>query len=209
MTWLLICLNRKCSKNKCYVSTFILYYIHLYLYLYIIKSWSVTFIITMLLLSHISSHVIHLFFTFSFLYLNFSSPYFQKKNHLLPISSHTYCYNSSNLSFFFFFFFFTSLSPHYFTVILPSSFLYILFLHLNFSSPYFQKKKKKTLLLPISSRTNWCTSSNIFLSFLPLYLPTTLPLYFLPLFYILTLLLPILFCINLIMFSHSIHIFPT
>ena len=104
----------------------------------------------MLLLSHISSHVIHLFFIFSFLYLNFSSSYFQKK--------------------------------------------------------------KKTLFLPISSHTYYCyTSSNLSLSFLHLYLPTTLPLYFLSnfFFYILTLLLPILFCKNLISFFHSIHIFPT
>ena len=103
----------------------------------------------MLLLSHISSHIIHLFFIFYFLYSNFSSPYFQKK------------------------------------------------------------KKKKTIFHPISLHTYYYTSSNLSLSFLPLYLSTTLPLYFLPLFYILTLLMPILFCINLISFSHSIHIFPT
>ena len=70
-------------------------------------------------------------------------------------------------------------------------------------------KKKKNLILSISSHTYCYTSSNISLSFLPLYLSTTLPSYFLPLFYILTLLLLILFCINLILFSHSIHIFPT
>ena len=52
------------------------------------------------------------------------------------------------------------------------------------------------------------TSSNLSLSFLPLYLPTTSPLYFFPFFYNLPLLLPILFCINLILFSYSIHIFP-
>ena len=45
----------------------------------ITKSWSVVFIVTMLLLCHISSHIINLFYIFSFLYLNFSSPYFQKK----------------------------------------------------------------------------------------------------------------------------------
>ena len=115
--------------------------------LYIINSWSVKFIVTTLLLSHISSHVIYLFFIFSFLYLNFSSPYF---------------------------FFF----------------------------------KKKTLLLPISSHTYYYTSYNLPLFFLPLFLLTILSLYFLSLFYILTLLLPILFCINLISFSHSVHIFP-
>ena len=46
-------------------------------------------------------------------------------------------------------FLFYFLSPHYFTVILPSSFLYILFLYLNFSSPYFQKKKKKKLFFSL------------------------------------------------------------
>ena len=70
-----------------------------------------------------------------------------------------------------FYFFFTSLSPYYFIVILLSSFLYIFFLYLNFSSPYFPKIKNKTFLLPISSRTYWYTSSNLSLSFLPLYLP--------------------------------------
>ena len=70
------------------------------LYLYIIKSWSVTFIVVTLLLNHISSHVIHLFFIYYFLYLNFSSPYFpKKKKKILPsISSQTYYYTSSNLS---------------------------------------------------------------------------------------------------------------
>ena len=88
------------------------------LVLYITKSWSVPLIIATLL----SSHIIHLFFIFSFLYLKFSSPYFQKKKktHLLPISSHTYYYTFSNLSHSFF----ASLSPHFFTVILLSSFLY-------------------------------------------------------------------------------------
>ena len=86
-------------------------------------------------------------------------------------------------------------------------FLYFLFSIQTFLLPIF-KKKKKTIFLSISLHTYYYTSSNLSLSFLALYLPTTLPLYFLHLFYILTLLLPILFCINLISFSHSIHIFP-
>ena len=45
-------------------------------------------------------------------------------------------------------------------------------------------KKKKTLLLPISSHIYYYISSCLSLSFLLFYLPTTLPLYFLPLFYI-------------------------
>ena len=131
-------------------------------------------------MNHISSHVIYLFFIFSFLYLKFSSPYFQKKKKkktfLLPISSHIYCYISSNFSLSFLLFY------------LPTTLL-LYFLTLFYNLPLL--------------------SSNLFLSFLPLYFPTTFSLYFLSLFYNLPLLLPILFCINLISFSHSIHIFPT
>ena len=70
--------------------------------------------------------------------------------------------------FYFFFYLFISLLLYRYT-----SFLFFIyfFLYLNFSSPYFPKKKKKTFLLPISSRTYWYTSSNLSLSFLPLYLP--------------------------------------
>ena len=93
-------------------------------------------------------------------------------------------------------------------------FFYIFFSLFELFSPYFifflkKRKKEKTLLLLISSHTYCYTSSNLSLFFLPFYLSTTLLLYFLPLFYILTFLLPILFCINLISFSHSIYIFPT
>ena len=102
---------------------------HTYINLYIITSWNIPFIVATILLSHINSHIIHLFFIFYFLYS-------------------------------------------------------------NFSSPYFQKKKKKTLFLSISLHTYYYTSSNISLSFLPLYLSTTSPLYFLPLFYTLTLHFP-------------------
>ena len=80
--------------------------------------------------------------------------------------------------------------------------LFKLFFHL------FSKIKKKPLFLSISSHTYCYISSNFSLSVLPLYLPTTLSLYFVALFYNLPLLLPILFCINLILFSYSIHIFP-
>ena len=82
------------------------------------------------------------------------------------------------------------------------------FLPLRFSVWYFllpiQEKKKKTFFLPISP---YFTFSPTFLLFfcLSLYLPTSLYFTFtLPssfsLFYILNLLLPILFCINLISF---------
>ena len=92
------------------------------------------------------------------------------------------------------------------------------FLYLNFSSPHLKKKKtnkqtnKQTLPLPISSHTYYYTSSN--LSFFFFFFFTSLsPHYFtvilLSSFYILTILLPILFCINLLSFSHSIHNFLT
>ena len=51
----------------------------------------------------------------------------------------------------------------------------------------------KYSIIFLSSHTYYYTSSNLSLSFLPLYLPTTLPLYFLLLFYNLPLLLLILF----------------
>ena len=180
------------------------FYLYIYIYIYITKSWSVAFIITTLLLSHISSYIIHLFFIFSFHYLNYSSPYFPKKKKKLFFFLLVHTPIVTLLpTFFFIFYFFISLILYCYTFFL---FFIYFFLYLNFSSPYFQPKKK-TLLLSISSRTYWYTSSNLSLSLLPLYLFTTLPLYFIPLFYILTFLLPNLFCINLISFSHSIHIF--
>ena len=135
----------------------------------------------MLLLSHISSHAIHLFFIFSFLYLNFSSPYFQKKK--------------KN-------FFFFSLLVHTstFTYLPTFPLLFCLFI-----SPllYCYTFLRFFIICPFFYFYTYCyTFSNIFLSFfLPLYLPTTLSLYFLSLFYNLPLLLPFLFCINLISFS--------
>ena len=126
-------------------------------------------------------------------------------------------------------------------------FFYIFFSLFKLLFPLFSKKK--TFLLPISSYTYCYISSNLSLTFLPLYLPTILLLYFLMLFYNLpillllhllshffqhfpflfaslspnyfTIILPssffynlpllllILFCINLMLSSHSIHIFPT
>ena len=60
--------------------------LHLYLsllaHLYITKRWSITFIVAILLLSHINSHIIHLFFIFYFIYLNFL-PLFKKKKKLI------------------------------------------------------------------------------------------------------------------------------
>ena len=89
-------------------------------------------------------------------------------------------------------------------------FIFIFFSLFKLFFPLFsKKKKKKTLILPISSHTYYYNSFNLSFSFLPFYLSTTLSLYFIFYIFILTLLLPILFCINLISFSHSIHIFPT
>ena len=160
----------------------------------------------MLLLSHISSDFINLFFIYSFLYLNFSSLYFQKKKIfflLLPINSRTYCYTSSNLSISFLPLYLpTTLSLYFF----PLFYIFFSIFKLFFS--LFSKKKKKklffSLLVHAPTDTLLPTFPFLFCLFIS---PTTLPLYFLPLFYILTLFLPILFCINLISFSHSIHIF--
>ena len=104
-------------------------WIPIYIYIYIYKSRSVAFIVTTLLLSHI----IHLFFIFSFLVLNFSSPNSQqKKTLLLPISSHLLLHFfqlfSSILA---------SLSPHYFMLYHYTSFILLSFLYLYSSSPYF------------------------------------------------------------------------
>ena len=56
-------------------------------HLYISINWSVTFIVTMLLLSHFSGHIIHLFSTSSFLsFLNFYSPYSKKKKKKISYS---------------------------------------------------------------------------------------------------------------------------
>ena len=52
---------------------------HIWSQIYICKSWNMALIVVMLLLNHISSYIIHLFFIFSFLHLNFSSPYSPKK----------------------------------------------------------------------------------------------------------------------------------
>ena len=65
----------QCAAVKLKEEVFFDNIFHVYLYLYISKNLNVTFIVATLLLSHI----IHLFSIFSFLYLNFSSPYFQKK----------------------------------------------------------------------------------------------------------------------------------
>ena len=133
------------------------------LVLYITKSWSVPLIIATLL----SSHIIHLFFIFSFLYLNFSSPYFQKKKKkrkkkklffslivhistvtLFPIFPFPFCL---------------------FIVILHSSFLYFdssstYFILYNFDivftfNPYFSRTKLwvLSLSLSLSLSMNFCS----------------------------------------------------
>ena len=78
-------------------------------------------------------------------------------------------------------------------------FLYFLFSIYSFLPPIYKpkKKKKKKLFFSLLVHTPTVT------------LFPTISFPVLPLFYILTLLLPILFCINFISFSHSIHIFPT
>ena len=108
--------------------------INLYSIYVISKMWSVAFIVTILLLSHISSHVIHLFSIFSFLYLNFSSILFskkkKKKNLFFSLLIHTYYYIFSNI--FLSFLSLYLLTNLNFTVTPSSSFLYF-----DSSSPHF------------------------------------------------------------------------
>ena len=81
---------------------------------------------------------------------------------------------------FLFYLFISPLLYHYTSFLF---FIYIFSLFKLFFSLLSKKKNKVFFsLVPICSHTYWCTSSNLFLHFLPLYLPTTLPLYFLPLF---------------------------
>ena len=87
-------------------------------------SWSVTFIVATLLLSHI----IHLFSTSSFLFLKFSTPYskrLKKKNYFSPyLSILTITFPSTFLLPFLPLYLSTTL---YFTIILPS--LFSLYIH--------------------------------------------------------------------------------
>ena len=65
-------------------------------------------------------------------------------------------------------------------------FIFIFFSLFKLFFPLFSKKKekrKKTLVLPIRSHTYYYTSFNLSFSFLPFYLSTTLPLYFLHFLY--------------------------
>ena len=130
---------------------------HIWSQIYICKSWNMALIVVMLLLNHISSYIIHLFFIFSFLHLNFSSPYSQKKI-FFSLSVHTYTYISSNLSPFF-------LSLHLPTTLylllhfLLLSFVLIFLLPILFSinsisffqfNPYFSYRKLWVLFLSLS-----------------------------------------------------------
>ena len=135
--------------------------------LYIIKSWSVVFIVIMLLLTHISGHIIYLFSTFFFLFLNFYSPYFKKKKKKLFFSLlvHIYYYIASNLSPLSFPLYFST-TP-YFTVTISSSFSLFYILTLLFPilfcinsipilsfNPYFSHKKLWVLSLSLLKHSN-------------------------------------------------------
>ena len=85
-----------------------------YLYLYISKSWSILFIITTLLLSHISGHIIHQFSTFSLLFLTL----------FFHINFPTYCYTFSNFSPSFYLFISPLLSTLISLFLYPFIFLY-------------------------------------------------------------------------------------
>ena len=89
---------------------------------------------------------------------------------------------------------YASIEPHH-----HSLFFFIFsFIHLNFSSPYSQKK----IFFSLSIHTYTYISSNLSPFFLSLHLPTTLYLllHFLLLSFVLIFLLPILFSINSISF---------
>ena len=82
---------------------------------------------------------------------------------------------------------------------------HLFFSHFKLFSQFFKKKKKKKVFFSLSVHTYYYISSNFSPPFLPLYLSTTLcftirVLSSFYLSYILTLFLPILFCLNLISF---------
>ena len=93
------------------------------------------------------------------------------------------------------------------------SFIFIFFFSLfKLFFPLFskkKKKKKKTFFLPISSHIYYYMSFNIFLSFMSLYLSTTLPLYFLLLFLYLDSSFTHFILYKCDIIFHSIHIFST
>ena len=95
------------------------------IYLYIFKSWSIAFIVTIFLLSHISSHIIHPFSTFffnSFFFLLLISQ-------LIVILSPTYYYTFSFPNSFYL--------PYFLLFLFPSSYykftILSLILHIVFS----------------------------------------------------------------------------
>ena len=134
--------------------------------LYIFKSWNVVFIVIMLLLTHISGHIIYLFSIF-FLFLNFYSPYFKKKKKILFFSLlvHIYYYIASNLSPLSFPLYFST--TLYFTVAISSSFSLFYISTLLFPilfcinsipilsfNPYFSHKKLWVLSLSLLKHSN-------------------------------------------------------
>ena len=82
------------------------------------------------------THIIHLFFIFSFLFLNFSSSNSQKKKKkklfFLLVSSHLLLHFFQLFSSLF-----ASLSLHYFMLYRYTSFILLSFLYFDSSSPYF------------------------------------------------------------------------
>ena len=128
----------------------------------------------MLLLTHISSHIIYLFSTYFFLFLNFYSPYFKKKKKKLFFSLlvHIYYYIASNFSPLSFLLYFST--TLYFTVTISSSFSLFYILALLFPilfcvnsipilsfNPYFSHKKiVSTLSLSLQSDKESNTTAN-------------------------------------------------
>ena len=86
---------------------------YIYIYIYKNKNWNVIFIVITLLLSYISSHIIHLFSTISLLYFT-----------LLLLNFVSCCYTFSNL--------FLTLLPFHFSTTLNINVTLLLSLHLPF-----------------------------------------------------------------------------
>ena len=110
-----------------FVHFFLISPIFISIYLYIFKSWSITFIVTILLLSHISGHIIHLFSLFKFLFFLF---FFL--NSSSPISPHLLLHFLLHFPSLF-----TFLSPHYSLLYRYTSFILLFFLYFDSSYFYF------------------------------------------------------------------------
>ena len=94
--WIYMCQgNHTLNKNK----FFFFFDVVIFIYIFITKSWNVVIIIVMLLLSHISDHIIHLFFISSFIFQTFLLTTIYKKTKIKTSSFPYYGYTFSKLFF--------------------------------------------------------------------------------------------------------------